>query len=142
MPTRSDKPTTKTKVYICDDCPYQSTTKGNLFRHIRTVHKGEGHIVCTECWRSFETDEHLQNHKNTLRKEYYSTSLGKHNYYTIISKSRVQHTMHKGSGHVPFHKCGICERTFVEFFSAPEPKAQVHFCDHVLSVVRPSVVRR
>ena len=24
-------------------------------------------------------------------------------------------------------------------FSAPEPKAQVHYCDHVLSVVRPSV---
>ena len=22
------------------------------------------------------------------------------------------------------------------FFSAPEPKAQVHYCDHVLSVVR------
>ena len=34
------------------------------------------------------------------------------------------------------------------FFSAPEPKAQVHYCEHVLSVVRrpasvrPSVVRR
>ena len=27
-------------------------------------------------------------------------------------------------------------------FSAPEPKAQVHYCDHVLSVVRPSSVRR
>ena len=27
------------------------------------------------------------------------------------------------------------------FFSAPEPKAHVHFCDHALSVVRPSVVR-
>ena len=28
------------------------------------------------------------------------------------------------------------------FISAPEPKAQVHYCDHVLSVVRrPSVVR-
>ena len=24
-------------------------------------------------------------------------------------------------------------------FSAPEPKAQVHYCDHALSVVRPSV---
>ena len=28
-------------------------------------------------------------------------------------------------------------------FSAPEPKAQVHYCDHALSIVRrPSVVRR
>ena len=26
-------------------------------------------------------------------------------------------------------------------FSAPEPKAQVHYCDHALSVVRPSSVR-
>ena len=26
------------------------------------------------------------------------------------------------------------------FFSAPEPKAQVHYCDHALSVVRPSIV--
>ena len=26
------------------------------------------------------------------------------------------------------------------FFSAPEPKAQVRYCDHVMSVVRPSVV--
>ena len=25
-----------------------------------------------------------------------------------------------------------------KFFSAPEPKAQVHYCDHALSVVRPS----
>ena len=28
-----------------------------------------------------------------------------------------------------------------DFFSAPEPKAQVHYCDHALSVVRPSVRR-
>ena len=28
---------------------------------------------------------------------------------------------------------------FCEVFSAPEPKAQVHYCDHVLSVVRPSI---
>ena len=28
----------------------------------------------------------------------------------------------------------------VSVFSAPEPKAQVHYCDHALSVVRPSVV--
>ena len=27
------------------------------------------------------------------------------------------------------------------FFSTPEPKAQVHYCDHALSVVRPSVSR-
>ena len=27
-------------------------------------------------------------------------------------------------------------------FSAPEPKAQVHYCDHALSVARPYVVRR
>ena len=31
--------------------------------------------------------------------------------------------------------------TDYSFFSAPEPKAQVHYCDHALSVVRPSVVR-
>ena len=30
---------------------------------------------------------------------------------------------------------------FSALFSAPEPKAQVHYCDHALSVVRPSVVR-
>ena len=30
---------------------------------------------------------------------------------------------------------------FASFFSAPEPKAQVHYCDHALSVVRPSSVR-
>ena len=29
--------------------------------------------------------------------------------------------------------------TLTTLFSAPEPKAQVHYCDHVLSVVRPSV---
>ena len=28
---------------------------------------------------------------------------------------------------------------FISSFSAPEPKAQVHYCDHALSVVRPSV---
>ena len=28
------------------------------------------------------------------------------------------------------------------FFSAPEPKAQVHYCDHALSVVRRPSVRR
>ena len=33
------------------------------------------------------------------------------------------------------------QRTFYMVFSAPEPKAQVHYCDHTLSVVRrPSVV--
>ena len=29
----------------------------------------------------------------------------------------------------------------LHIFSAPEPKAQVHYCDHTLSVVRPSVRR-
>ena len=33
-------------------------------------------------------------------------------------------------------------RFFFSFFSAPEPKAQVHYCDHVLSVVRRPSVRR
>ena len=28
---------------------------------------------------------------------------------------------------------------FLTVFSAPEPKAQVHYCDHALSVVRPSL---
>ena len=32
-----------------------------------------------------------------------------------------------------------CVSTYA-IFSAPEPKAQVHYCDHALSVVRPSVV--
>ena len=31
-------------------------------------------------------------------------------------------------------------RLFVGCFSAPEPKAQVNYCDHALSVVRLSVV--
>ena len=38
----------------------------------------------------------------------------------------------------------ICHKSLEQvLFSAPEPKAQVHYCDHALSVVRrPSVVRR
>ena len=28
----------------------------------------------------------------------------------------------------------------ISVFSAPEPKAQVHYCDHALSILRPSVV--
>ena len=43
---------------------------------------------------------------------------------------------------IPFlflHHLLLCTSSF---FSAPEPKAQVHYCDHALSVVRrPSVVR-
>ena len=31
------------------------------------------------------------------------------------------------------------QMTLCYIFSAPEPKAQVHYCDHALSVVRPSV---
>ena len=37
---------------------------------------------------------------------------------------------------------GKTTTVYQDFFSAPEPKAQVHYCDHVLSVVRPSSVRR
>ena len=34
----------------------------------------------------------------------------------------------------------ICDRNKPwSLFSAPEPKAQVHYCDHALSVVRPSI---
>ena len=29
--------------------------------------------------------------------------------------------------------------SYQQFLSAPEPKAQVHYCDHELSIVRPSV---
>ena len=40
----------------------------------------------------------------------------------------------------------LSEKHFLilHIFSAPEPKAQVHYCDHALSVVRrpSSVVRR
>ena len=40
-------------------------------------------------------------------------------------------------------KCRINSNFQTQFmlFSAPEPKAQVHYCDHTLSVVRPSVRR-
>ena len=34
--------------------------------------------------------------------------------------------------------CYSNEKPF-KCFSAPEPKAQVHYCDHALSVVRPSL---
>ena len=43
---------------------------------------------------------------------------------------RTQHSGADGSNH----------RIGRYLFSAPEPKAQVHYCDHALSVVRPSVV--
>ena len=33
------------------------------------------------------------------------------------------------------------QKTEMVIFSAPEPKAQVHYCDHALSVVCPSVRR-
>ena len=36
--------------------------------------------------------------------------------------------------------CDSCPDFKSGIFSAPEPKAQVHYCDHALSVVRPSVV--
>ena len=32
----------------------------------------------------------------------------------------------------------VKKKAFFILFSAPEPKAQVHYCDHALSVVRPS----
>ena len=34
----------------------------------------------------------------------------------------------------------VIKSRFTSHFSAPEPKAQVHYCDHALFVVRPSVV--
>ena len=41
--------------------------------------------------------------------------------------------------HTVFQILGnICIK-IVSVFSAPEPKAQVHYCDHVLSVVLPSL---
>ena len=39
---------------------------------------------------------------------------------------------------IPIHSVAIGQGH--RLFSAPEPKAQVHYCDHALSVVRPSVV--
>ena len=36
---------------------------------------------------------------------------------------------------------GERQRPFGPLVTAPEPKAQVHYCDHALSSVRPSVVR-
>ena len=38
-----------------------------------------------------------------------------------------------------FRKHSMVTVVLLQFFSAPEPKAQVHYCDHALSVVRPSV---
>ena len=39
-----------------------------------------------------------------------------------------------------FFTPGSGDRWKIGYFSAPEQKAQVHYCDHALSVVRPSVV--
>ena len=35
--------------------------------------------------------------------------------------------------------CSVSSLVYYYLFSAPEPKAQVHYCDHALSVVRPSL---
>ena len=44
---------------------------------------------------------------------------------------------------LPLSETILCTRkTTFSIFSAPEPKAQVHYCDHALSVVRRPSVRR
>ena len=63
--------------------------------------------------------------------ESYNTSLYQMNFK--ISNIGLKYDTHKIVISVIFV-------TFTVFFSAPELKAQVHYCDHPLSVVRPSVV--
>ena len=41
--------------------------------------------------------------------------------------------------HMTGNKYSRSSTKFVGFFSAPEPKAQVHYCYHALSVIRPSL---
>ena len=47
------KKTHETKIYKCQKCPYASTKKYNLQRHVKSVHNPEK-IKCEQCESSFE----------------------------------------------------------------------------------------
>ena len=60
-------------------------------------------------------------------------------FYFVSTQYRIWSSSALGLEH-PFVLL-FCFGPLLSVFSAPEPKAQVHYCDHALSVVRPSSVR-
>jgi len=67
----------KQNIYNCADCPYKSSYKSNLVRHIRTAHKTDDSFVCTDCGRAFASKELLDQHKTEHQKDFFCEICGK-----------------------------------------------------------------
>lgn len=68
LPSTSTPIATEKKVYRCPSCPYNTTSRGNLHRHRRSVHQKKKE-KCPSCDKTYATSYDLQIHISAVHRE-------------------------------------------------------------------------
>ena len=58
----------KRKYFNCEHCDYQTPERGNLQRHVRTVHERERSFVCDECGHAASQKDGLKQHVKRIHE--------------------------------------------------------------------------
>ena len=57
------------RLYTCMECGRRFTQKGNLKRHVMSVHKGDRPFACNQCDATFGTKRNLSRHISAVHKK-------------------------------------------------------------------------
>ena len=59
----------KVKSFPCETCSYIATQKGDLTRHVKSVHDKIRDHVCNECGKAFSEKKDMRKHDNAVHKK-------------------------------------------------------------------------
>ena len=62
--TSKKKPVAK-KIFQCDLCNYVSARKGNLKKHVQSVHEKLKPYNCRQCGKAFSMKQHCKEHEES-----------------------------------------------------------------------------
>ena len=97
----------------CKTCGKVFTTKGNLKKHVQTVHLGKKNFKCDTCGKAFGEAGNLNRHVQTIhlgQKNFTCDTCGKSFGLAHNLKAHVQ-TIHLGQ-RPKRHKCDECDQAF------------------------------
>ncbi len=83
-----------TKPHCCTRCNARFKARGDLARHVLTVHEGKKVYTCTECGKTFGHSGHLNRHKESVhqkRRRHKCTQCGDSFFQASHLQSHVQH---------------------------------------------------
>lgn len=104
------------KMYKCTHCCQDFNDRGNLKRHIQTVHEKRRAFSCEKCGKGFTTNQNLRTHIQTihLRRTPYNCSICYQTFTQLSGLNRHLEKIHKARKSTRTEQCTTCRKLFTK----------------------------